>query len=157
MQSITELKDYAENKTKECRMERRSMEIWLRALTPANFFLVGMAGLLSAIAGASILIELGPPFETMAGIFALISSALTVIHNRLRCDPHQAEIRRLKKGYYGLETDYGSLSIKDDAEVISAEIARLDSELGHLHKTTDEVPSRRSIKRAREEVYGADG
>jgi hypothetical protein len=156
MRSITELKDRVKKMTKECGMERRSMEIWLSALSPVNFVLVGMAGVLSLIAGASILTESRIISETTAGILALVSAASTVLHNRLRCEPHQAEIRRLKSAYSGLETAYDSLSIQDDPEVLGAKIAELDLELRHLRKTATESPMRWSVNKAKREVFSAD-
>lgn len=46
-----------EERIQLCKLERRSYEIWLKTLSPANFLLVGVGGVLSFVAGLSIITE----------------------------------------------------------------------------------------------------
>ncbi|MBB5917508.1 hypothetical protein BJY24_006420 [Nocardia transvalensis] len=81
---------------RECRVQARAYAIWLSALRPANIVLVVGAAVLSAVAGAAVLADLAGP---LPGYLALVSAVFTVIHNRLDCDVHQAECRRLRAAY----------------------------------------------------------
>ncbi len=86
-----DLKERIEERIKLCKIEKRSYQIWLKTLTPANFLLVGVGGVLSLLAGLSIVTEAQLVETTTAGWLAVVGAALTGLHNRLKSEPHQAE------------------------------------------------------------------
>src|SRR5258708_27753940 len=123
----TEYQSEIESRLRDCNIQRKALDIWLAALKPASLILVVVAGLLSLFAGAAILTESRIITVQTAGLMALASAALTLIHNLLQCDPHQAECRRLRRGYEGLRIKYGSLAVLTDTE-IQKRLIELDKE-----------------------------
>ena len=93
-----------------------ALRIWLRRLVPANLLFVVGAGLLALVAGASALTEHGFISARCAGILAVVSSGLTLVHNLLRCDPHQAECRRLVAAFNALTARYESVRSEPNSE-----------------------------------------
>lgn len=132
MNAPPDYKSEIESRVRECKLQARALDIWLSALKPANLLLVVGAGLLSLFAGASILTESKIITAQTAGLMALASAALTLIHNLLQCDPHQAECRRLRAAYEGLWTKYDSLDV----------LIRLKSRNDWLSLTKSVQPSR---------------
>ena len=99
-------------RARECRVEARALQLWLGSLIPANLVLVVGAGLLALLAGASALTDFGVISPKTAGLMAVTSSALTLVHNLLGCDPHQAECRRLRSAYDGLAARYEAVLVE---------------------------------------------
>ena len=71
-----------EDRINLCKWERRSYEIWLKTLSPANFLLIGVGGVLSLVAGLSIITEAGLVDTKIAGWVAVFGAVLTGLHNR---------------------------------------------------------------------------
>jgi len=95
---------------RDCKVERRALEMWLALLTPVRWLTVSGITILSAIAAATIL---GKPaflgeqlYSLVAGLCALGASILSGLHTALHCDAHQAECRRLSAVFAGLEAGY---------------------------------------------------
>jgi hypothetical protein len=128
MNNPPDYKSEIEGRIRQCKLQARALDIWLSALMPANLLLVVGAGLLSLFAGASILTESKIITTKTAGLMALASAALTLIHNLLHCDPHQAECRRLRAAYEGLQTSYDSLGVLTDESEIQKRLLELDKE-----------------------------
>lgn len=150
----TDLKAEVAIRAQECDLNSRALGIWLSALKPANLLFVVGAGLLSLLAGASILIDSQIISKQTAGIMALISAALTLIHNLLGCDPHQAECRRLKSMFDGLRTEYRSLGITTGKAEMQKRITELDTELAGVLRGAAASPARWCVNRAQGELGG---
>jgi len=149
---MNELIAISESKARECRIKSRAYSIWLSSLVPANVVLVIGGALLSLIAGSSLLIEQNIISPTLAGFLAIISSAFAIIHTKLNCDQHQAECKKLRNIYKGLEEDYLNLKIVEDKEDLRERIEKLNSELSHIIKNAAADPSEKSLRKARNEV-----
>jgi hypothetical protein len=139
-------------RVRECDLNSRAFGIWTSTLRPANLFFVVGAGLLSLIAGASILKTNDIISPMQAGIIALISSGLTLTHHLLGCDPHQAECRRLKGAFDGLRIAYSGLHVLTNEAEIRKRIAALDAELATVVKGAAAAPARWCISRAQREL-----
>jgi hypothetical protein len=148
MNNSPDYKSAIESRVRECKRQVVAFDLWLSALKPANLLLVVVAGLLSLFAGASILTESRIISTHTAGLMALASAALTLIHNLLRCDPHQAECRRLRAAYEGLRTKYGSLDILTDQGEIQKRLVELDNERATIDGGAAATPATWSIARA---------
>jgi hypothetical protein len=140
------------DRAQECEFDSRAFSIWLSALKYANLLFVVVAGLLSLSAGASILINSNVISVQTAGYMALSSAALTLVHNLLGCDPHQAECRRLKGVFDGLRFEYRALDAFTDEATIRKRLAELDIELGGVLKGASASPARWCIKRAQRQL-----
>lgn len=149
MEEIEELRSIAHEKRIECEIDARAYAIWLSQLEPANIVLVVGAALLSLIAGASLLVEQGIISQKTAGVLALASSGFTIIHNKLNCDQHQAECRRLKSLYQGLSEDYANLAVEAESEELRAKLQALNTERTQVIKGSGAYPSLKSIEKAK--------
>jgi uncharacterized membrane protein YphA (DoxX/SURF4 family) len=119
---MEDLKKLAKEKEVKCLIQAKAYSIWLNWLMPANLLLVVGAALLSLVAGASLLIEQGNLTKECAGILALISTGFTLIHNKLNCDQHQAECKKLKSIYQGLSEEYENLQSESDINILKKKI-----------------------------------
>jgi hypothetical protein len=148
MEEFEALRSIAEKKRIECEIDAKAYSIWLSQLVPANLVLVVGASLLSLVAGASLLVDQGIISKKAAGILALVSSGFTIIHNKLNCDQHQAECRRLQSLYQGLSEDYGNLVTEAKVEEFRSKLQVLDTERTQVVKGARATPSVRSIEKA---------
>ena len=146
---MEELKRIAKEKEVQCLIQARAYSLWLSNLKPANLILVVGGALLSLVAGASLLIEQGVLTKEFAGILALISAGFTIVHNKLNCDQHQAECKKLKNAYKGLSEDYANLQIVDDINILKERIEALNSERTILIKNSDADPSQENLNKAK--------
>jgi len=135
-----------------CKQERRAYEIWLTKLTPANFFLVGLGGVLSLIAGLSIITEANLIEPKIAGWIAVLGALLTGLHNRLKCDPHQAECKKLANQFAELQTDYERLELETDEQARRDQLMSLEHKRAAIRAGRGAQPSDSSIKRAKREI-----
>jgi hypothetical protein len=114
----TELREHFRRRQRECQAEKEAYETWLGLLTPLRWFTVIGGIILSAAAGAIVLLaEYRPGHEEWrlyAAMSAIVASMLTGLHTGLDCDVHQAECRRLAQVYSGLETAYESAPLGTD-------------------------------------------
>ncbi|MFQ6029575.1 MAG: hypothetical protein ACE5Q6_19030, partial [Dehalococcoidia bacterium] len=121
-----------EERIRECKVERRSYEIWLKYLTPANFLLVGVGGILSLVAGLSIVTEVGLIDAKVAGWMVVLGVALTGLHTLLKCDPHQAECKRLANQFSALQTKYEILQLETDEQTKKEQLMSLERDLATI-------------------------
>ena len=143
------LKKLAKEKEVQCLIQARAYSLWLNNLKPANLILVVGGALLSLVAGASLLIEQGVLTKEFAGILALISAGFTIIHNKLNCDQHQAECKKLKNSYLGLSEEYANLQAEDDINELKARLNALNTERTLIIKQSDAEPSQSSLDEAK--------
>ncbi|MGD0939333.1 MAG: hypothetical protein ABR905_06430 [Terracidiphilus sp.] len=110
----------SEKRERDCKVERRALEMWLALLTPVRWLTVSGITILSAIAAATILGKpafFGEPLYSMvAGLCALGASILSGLHTALHCDAHQAECSRLAGVFAGLEAGYQAAQISSATE-----------------------------------------
>lgn len=149
MGELEELKLIADKKRIKCAIDAKAYSIWLSRLVPANMVLVVGGALLSLIAGASLLVEQGIISKQTAGVLALVSSGFTIIHNKLNCDQHQAECRRLKSLYEGLSEDYENLEAESDVEKFKSKLQALNNDRTQVKKGAGASPSLKSIAQAK--------
>ena len=132
-------------------IEKRSYEIWLRTLTPANFLLVGVGGVLSLVAGLSIVTEATLVSTTVAGWVAVGGAALTGLHNRLKCEPHQAECKKLANQFAKLQIEYEALQMEKDQKKLHEGLLAAEVVLASIRGSRGASPSKASINKARRE------
>jgi hypothetical protein len=135
-----------------CKVESRAYEIWLKRLTPANVVLAGLGGLLSLIAGLSIITEANLIEPKVAGWIAVLGAALTGLHNRLRCDPHQIECRKLANQFAALQTEYERLQLEAHEQPKSEQLLSLEHKLAEIVAERSAQPSEKAITSARQEL-----
>lgn len=140
MTTFDELKKAAEKKQKECGILAEAYSNTLTALAPANFVLVVGAALLSLIAGATILIQNALITETEAGILALVSAALTIIHSKLGCEEYQGECKKLLSFHRGIAEDYSNLELVADTDEFKKRFSELNDQLSATKKSTTALP-----------------
>jgi hypothetical protein len=140
MGSLESLKQIANKKNNECRIQSCAYSLTLSALAPANFILVVGAALLSLAAGASILTKTALITELQAGIMALVAGGFTIIHSKLGCDQYQAECRKLVGFYKGIAEDYSNLSIEDDADELKKNLVAVKQRLSDAIKDSTAFP-----------------
>lgn len=142
---------------KHCKIERRSYEIWLKTLKPANFFLVGIGGTFSLIAGmlvvtgeGDILFMIGDTAinKTAAGWLAIIGAVLTGFHKRLKCESYQNSCLKLANQFAELETLYECLLIDRDEQERQNMLISLEKKLSKIRLEREITPSDRSIRKA---------
>jgi hypothetical protein len=152
-----EILKFADERTAECRIERRAFEIWLATLTPGNWLTILTPALLSVFAGAAILGRpelLGNQADLYAGIAALLAGLLSTAHKALNCDTHQAECNRLARAYRSLETGYENLRISGDADLMM-KVERLNSRLEQLRDSAGARAPDKCVAKARSEAIAA--
>ena len=154
---MAELKSAVLARMSECAVTSRAFGIWLSTLRFANLLFVVGAGLLSLLAGASILLESHVISRQAAGFMALASAALTVVHNLLGCDHHQAECRRLRSVYEGLRTEYWSLDTMSDEAAARRRLGEIHIELAAVQKGAAASPARWCMDRAQREMSASAG
>ena len=138
-----------EKRIQLCKLERRSYEIWLNTLSPANFLLVGIGGVLSLIAGLYIVSEATIIDPRIAGWIAIAGAALTGLHNRLKCEPHQKECKRLANQFAELQTDYERLELETDEQERKIQLMSLEQKLATVRAGRGASPSNRSVNKAK--------
>ena len=149
MENMDALVSNAMANRKICELEATAYRIWLAQLVPANLILVVGAGLLSLVAGASLLVDQQIIDKTATGIMALMSSAFTLIHTRLGCDEHQAECRKLKSFYQGLAIDYANLETEMNPVELKTRLDSLNNSLAQTKRGSSAQPSTSSYAKAR--------
>ena len=137
-----------------CRLEHRAYEHWLKMLTPANVLLAGIGGVLSLVAGLSIVTDATLIGPKAAGWIAIVGAVLTGLHNGLRCDPHQAECRRLANQFEGLQTEYERLQLEADERARGEQLLGLEQKLATIVGGRGARPSASSVARAKREMEG---
>lgn len=135
-----------------CKLEKRSYEIWLKTLAPANFLLVGIGGVLSLVAGLSIVTEAALVETTTAGWIAIAGAALTGLHNRLKCEPHQAGCNKLANQFAELQTNYERLELETDEQEKKIQLMSLEQKLAIIRSGRGASPSNRSLSKAKREL-----
>lgn len=138
-----------------CKRERRAYEIWLETLTPANFLLVGVGGVMSLVAGLSIITKAELIQPQTAGWIAVVGALLTGLHNRLKCDPHQKECIKLANQFAELQTEYERLQVETDISAKKMQLLALEHRLATIKGGRGARPSQRSIERAEREIDAA--
>lgn len=141
-----------EERIKLCKIERRSYEIWLNALTPANFLLVGVGGVLSLVAGLSIVSEAKLVEPYVAGWVVVVGALLTGLHNRLKCEPHQAECKKLGNQFAELQTDYERLELESDDQTRKEQLMSLEQKLAAIRAGRGASAAEYCVNRARIEI-----
>jgi hypothetical protein len=146
---LDNLKDAARARRRETEVMFQAYSATLSALRPANFLLVVGAALLSLVAGAAVLIENDFLTKTQAGVLALVSSALTIIHTKLDCDEYQGDCRKLVSFYRGIAQEYDNLEFIPDADEFRKRFLELNEELSAAAKTASALPYRWAVANAR--------
>jgi hypothetical protein len=83
---------------------------------------------------------------------ALIGAVLSGLHSRLKCDPHQAECRRLAAQFAELQTEYERLELELDEAARREQLLSLEHKLATVRAGRTARPSNVSIERARHEI-----
>ena len=103
----------------QCRIFRRSYEMWLDVLAPLRWLMLSGSTVLSLIAGATILTDpraMGNNGHLIAGYCALAAGILSGLHSALKCEEFQTECRRLVAAYSGLEIAFQAIRRLDGEE-----------------------------------------
>ena len=148
MDPLESLKQIANEKSTECKIQSYAYSLTLSALAPANFILVVGAALLSLAAGASILTKTELITELQAGIMALVAGGFTIIHSKLGCDEYQAECRDLVGFYKSIAEEYSNLLIEDHSDELKQKLVAVNQKLSDEIKTSKAFPFNWAIKSA---------
>ncbi|MEE8107494.1 MAG: hypothetical protein V3T86_18315 [Planctomycetota bacterium] len=140
------------DRVRSCKIERRSYEIWLGSLRPANFLLVGVGGTLSLLAGMSIVTQANLIDANTAGWITVGGALLTGLHNRLRCDPHQAECWKLATQFAELQTDYERLELETQEQPRKEMLMAVEQKLAAVRAGRGAFPSAGARKQAEQEA-----
>jgi hypothetical protein len=132
----SKLRAHFRKRQRDCYVEKDAYAIWLALLTPVRWFTVIGGIVLSAVAGAVVLLAeyrvIGDQWRVYGAICAITASVLTGIHTALNCDAHQTECRRLVQLYSGLESRFEAASILP-AERIEATFDELEAKFEEAH------------------------
>lgn len=150
--SLYDLKQYAKKKSEENQTVATGYQMWLSYLTPFNFIFVTGAAILSLLAGSSLLTNNSILTEMQAGIFALVSGCLTIIHRTLNCDKHQAECRKLRGSYESISGQFLSLEIESDKDKIQEKIENLSSQISFITENFEAKPPAWVVNKARQQA-----
>ena len=151
MATLDAVKEAANSKRKECAILAHAYAATLAALAPANFILVVGAALLSLVAGATVLVdENGILTHLQAGVLALVSGSLTIVHSKLGCEQYQGECKRLLSFYRGIAEDYSNLQFESNEGELRTKFFALNDLLSTTLKGATAVPYERHIARAKE-------
>ena len=137
-----------------CKLEHHAYEHWLKTLTPANVLLAGVGSVLSLVAGLSIVTDANLVEPKVAGWITVFGALLTGLHNRLRCDPHQAACRRLANQFAEIQTEYERLQLESDDHLKREQLLSLEQKLAAIVARRDARPSASSVARAKRELGG---
>lgn len=125
----------------ECGTERRAYELWLGCLTPANFALAGVGGVLSLVSGLSIVAHVDA-LHNLAGWGAITGAILTGFHSRLRCDAHQTECRKLMGQFAELQTEYQRLQLHEEPKEKQKDLLQLEHKLAAIRAGQTVIPGK---------------
>lgn len=140
------------DRIKLCKVEQKSYEIWLKRLTPVNFVLVGIGGVISLLAGMTLVTE-GTLFTpTQAGWGVLLGTALTELHKRLKCESHQDECHKMKNQFAELQTQYEAIQLETDQKEKSNQLKSLENNLATIRAGRGAMPGRRAIEKAEKQL-----
>ena len=132
--------EQAKEHEEACSERAGKYSAWLTQLTPANWVLVLGASLLSLAAGGSIFANENIFSYEVAGVMALVSAGLTLVHSTLNCDAHQSECRKAKRTYKGLAWDYGQLQWINDEEEYRSRLQCLNEAFDRISRETEAEP-----------------
>lgn len=135
-----------------CTVQRRAYEIWLKTLTPANFLLVGVGGVLALVAGLAIVAEAQLIPTKAAGWIAVAGAALTGFHAKLKCEPHQGECKKLANQFAELQTEYECLQLIQDDTARNEQLIALEHKLAAIRAGRQALPSRGAIAKAEKDI-----
>jgi hypothetical protein len=127
-------------RVRECEAQAKAYGLWLTALLPANLILVVGAAVLSAIAGASILVKNSLITDQQAAYLALLSTVFTIVHNGFGCDAHQRECKKLRATYDSMRFRYHALEALVDIDVVSKQLTDLDTKLAAIKEAATARP-----------------
>lgn len=139
MSDVSVIFEFADKRLTECKIERRSFEIWLSSLRPLNLITYLLPAILSAFAGGAIISDteiFGDSATIIAAVAAFASSLLTIIHEKLNCAAHQAECNRIARAYRALEAGYQNLRISDPSNLLN-HIEALNKRYEQLQESVD--------------------
>jgi len=127
----------------QCRAASDAYSSWLDVLMPMNWVTQGGGVVLSLLASATIFTDkllFGADYHVFAGIVALIAAILSGLHHVLKCEPHQAECRKLVNSFDVLEAKFQALESRSDKGVPKA-LAALQAEYEQiLRSRTATIP-----------------
>ncbi len=106
----------------------------------------------SFVVGLSVITEAALVTKNQAGWIAVIGAASLGISNRLKCEEHQAECRKLINQFEELQTYYESLKLEENEEEKKKQLLVLEQKLSKIRSEQAAFSSGRSIKKANEEI-----
>jgi len=150
MTAMEQLQQAAETKHQDNVVMSRAYATTLSALTPANFFLVVGAALLSLVAGTSLLIKNDVLKSETAAILALVSSAFTIVHTKLGCEQYQGKCKDLMAFHRGIAERYANLHTDfDNEDAFRAGLSALNQKLANEMESSRDLPFTLAVKLAK--------
>src|SRR5258706_13250881 len=121
-------------KRRECLVQARAYELWLRILTPIRWATVTSGVALPAIAGFTMLQGrdiFGIPWANVCAVLTFAASLIAPLHTALRCEPHQTECHRLRRRYAAMADDF-EVALSGDVAPLPRKQAELTTHLSDL-------------------------
>ena len=143
----SEIRSFLDLRERQCRIERRALEMWLEVLSPLRWATVIGGVIFSALGSAALF---GATATVVGGVCSLIAAILTGIHTGLRCDAHHAECHRLVHLYASLEAGYQAARVVSGPE-LEKQHRKLEERFQEAKAKATTSPSDRYRKEAEKE------
>lgn len=139
---------------RECLIQARAYDLWLRVLTPIRWITVISGVALPAIAGFTLLRGhpvFGIPWTNVSATLTFIASLIAALHTALHCEPHQTECRRLRRRFAAMADDFETV-LSGDEKSLTKKQADLSERLSQLKENATEDPPGWCFDKARRDV-----
>ncbi|SOE59136.1 hypothetical protein SAMN05414139_01480 [Burkholderia sp. D7] len=145
---------------RECLVQARAYELWLRFLTPIRWITVISGVALPATAGFMLLrgreIFGAGPWVNVSAVLTFVAALIATLHNALHCEPHQTECRRLKQRYAAIAVEFKA-ALAGDEKALSRKQAALTTRLSELKRNSTEEPPGWFLDKAQRDVPPLSG
>jgi hypothetical protein len=139
---------------RECLIQARAYDLWLRVLTPIRWATITSGVVLPAVAGFTLLRGqdiFGIPWTNVSATLTFIASIVAALHNALHCEPHQTECRRLRRRFATMADDFETALSGDEKSLVKKR-DDLNARLSQLKQSATEEPPGWCFDKANKEV-----
>lgn len=141
-------------KRRECLVQARAYELWLRILTPIRLMTVVSGVALPAIAGFTTLHArdvFGVPWANVCALLTFAASLIATLHTALQCEPHQTECQRLRRRYAAMVDEF-DLALSGEERTLRRKEAELTNRLSDLKLHSKDEPPGWILDKAQRDV-----
>lgn len=152
-QQYNEILNYLEKKQKECLVQKKAYEKWLRIVTPLRWLAIFVSVVAPAIVGLKVSGGIFADWQLICASVLFTSAIASGLHTGLKCDVHQQECLRLAKQYESLANKF-ELAKTETSNLLEQRKEELGKKYSDLIENTLTTPAQWCLNSATRAIMG---